>query len=224
MHFHGRRTIRLWTDDGVDVAEAIDRIGHVPLPPYIKRPDRAVGSRSVSDRLRARTRVDCGADGRPAFHGGDARGAGGPGRRAHRGDAARRLRHVQADSRRPRRGSRRRSRAVRRVRRSGRMRSRARAAKGAASSRSGRRRCGCWNRWPCQTTGACEAATGETTLFIRPGHEFRIVNGLITNFHLPQSSLLVLVAAFAGRERILEAYRAAVARAATASTATATRC
>ena len=40
MHFHGRRTIRLWTDDGLDVAEAIDRIGHIPLPPYIKRADR----------------------------------------------------------------------------------------------------------------------------------------------------------------------------------------
>ena len=60
--------------------------------------------------------------------------------------------------------------------------------------------------------GRIEAASGETTLFIRPGHEFRIVNGLITNFHLPQSSLLVLVAAFAGRERVLEAYRAAVER------------
>jgi S-adenosylmethionine:tRNA ribosyltransferase-isomerase len=60
--------------------------------------------------------------------------------------------------------------------------------------------------------GGVEAASGETTLFIRPGHDFRIVDGLITNFHLPQSSLLVLVAAFAGRERVLDAYRAAVER------------
>src|SRR5690349_4360871 len=36
MHFHGRRTIRLWSDQGIDVADAIDRIGHMPLPPYIK--------------------------------------------------------------------------------------------------------------------------------------------------------------------------------------------
>ena len=55
------------------------------------------------------------------------------------------------------------------------------------------------------------AASGETRLFIHPGHRFRLVDGLITNFHLPRSSLLMLVAAFAGRERILDAYREAVA-------------
>ncbi|HYM21709.1 MAG TPA: S-adenosylmethionine:tRNA ribosyltransferase-isomerase, partial [Vicinamibacterales bacterium] len=44
-----------------------------------------------------------------------------------------------------------------------------------------------------------------------PGHEFRAVDGLLTNFHLPKSSLLMLVAAFAGRERVLAAYREAVA-------------
>ena len=44
------------------------------------------------------------------------------------------------------------------------------------------------------------------------GHAFRIVQGLVTNFHLPRSSLLVLVAAFAGRERTLAAYREAVER------------
>ena len=52
---------------------------------------------------------------------------------------------------------------------------------------------------------------GETQLFIRPGHRFRAVDALLTNFHLPESSLLVLVCAFAGRERVLEAYRHAVA-------------
>ena len=60
--------------------------------------------------------------------------------------------------------------------------------------------------------GAVESSRGEAHLFIRPGHEFRLVNAMITNFHLPRSSLLVLVAAFAGRERVLEAYRDAVAR------------
>ena len=51
---------------------------------------------------------------------------------------------------------------------------------------------------------------GETDLFILPGYKFRSVDAIITNFHLPKSSLLMLVAAFAGRERVLEAYRHAV--------------
>ncbi len=51
---------------------------------------------------------------------------------------------------------------------------------------------------------------GETDLFILPGYEFRSVDAMITNFHLPRSSLLMLVAAFAGRERILRAYEHAV--------------
>ncbi len=50
----------------------------------------------------------------------------------------------------------------------------------------------------------------ETDLFITPGFEFRVVQGLLTNFHLPKSSLLILVSAFAGRERVLDAYREAV--------------
>lgn len=52
---------------------------------------------------------------------------------------------------------------------------------------------------------------GHATVTIRPGHRFRAVDALLTNFHLPRSSLLILVAAFAGRERILAAYRHAVA-------------
>ena len=48
---------------------------------------------------------------------------------------------------------------------------------------------------------------GWTHLFIYPGYRFRAVDALITNFHLPRSSLLLLVSAFAGRERILAAYR-----------------
>jgi S-adenosylmethionine:tRNA ribosyltransferase-isomerase len=59
--------------------------------------------------------------------------------------------------------------------------------------------------------GDLVALDGHATVTIRPGHRFRVVDALLTNFHLPRSSLLVLVCAFAGRERILDAYRHALA-------------
>jgi S-adenosylmethionine:tRNA ribosyltransferase-isomerase len=54
------------------------------------------------------------------------------------------------------------------------------------------------------------AHSGETSIFIRPGYQFRVVSGLLTNFHLPESTLLMLVSAFAGREMVLKAYGHAV--------------
>ncbi len=59
--------------------------------------------------------------------------------------------------------------------------------------------------------GILRAGQGETSIFIYPGYRFRMVDALITNFHLPESSLLMLVCAFAGRERVLAAYEHAVA-------------
>ncbi len=58
--------------------------------------------------------------------------------------------------------------------------------------------------------GRLNASSGWTDIFIYPGYSFRVIDGLITNFHLPESTLLMLVSAFAGRERILEAYAEAV--------------
>lgn len=55
-----------------------------------------------------------------------------------------------------------------------------------------------------------EASSGATDIFIYPPYEFQVVDALLTNFHLPQSTLLMLVSAFAGRELVLEAYRQAV--------------
>ena len=64
----------------------------------------------------------------------------------------------------------------------------------------------------------CAAQSGEvrpfagwTDIFLYPGRPFRVIDGLVTNFHLPESSLLMLVSAFAGRERTLAAYAEAVA-------------
>lgn len=58
--------------------------------------------------------------------------------------------------------------------------------------------------------GRVQAGSGDTDIFIYPGYEFKVTDGLITNFHLPESTLIMLVSALAGRENVLDAYREAV--------------
>jgi S-adenosylmethionine:tRNA ribosyltransferase-isomerase len=60
--------------------------------------------------------------------------------------------------------------------------------------------------------GGVKADKGMTSLFIHPPYRFRVIDGLITNFHLPQSTLIMLVSAFAGRGLLMEAYRQAINR------------
>ena len=59
-------------------------------------------------------------------------------------------------------------------------------------------------------TGTMKAHSGETKIFIYPGYRFKVMDALITNFHLPESTLIMLVSAFAGRELTLRAYEEAV--------------
>ena len=59
-------------------------------------------------------------------------------------------------------------------------------------------------------TGELQAKTGATKIFIYPGYQFKVIDGIITNFHLPKSTLIMLISAFAGRDFILRAYKEAV--------------
>ena len=62
-----------------------------------------------------------------------------------------------------------------------------------------------------RAAGTLAPYVGDSSLFIVPGFRFRIVDAMVTNFHLPESTLLMLVSAFAGRDAVLAAYRHAVA-------------
>jgi S-adenosylmethionine:tRNA ribosyltransferase-isomerase len=209
-HFFGRRSICLWTDEGTTVDEAVDAIGHVPLPPYIKRADTAADrdryqtvfaqargsvaaptaglhfTPSLVDALRARgvERAEI------TLHVGY--GTFQPVRvdrvEDHRLDAERYEVSAAAAA------------AIGRARRDGRRV----IAVGTTTTRT-------LEAVAQANGGEIVPGAGASDLFIYPGFEFRAIDGLLTNFHLPRSSLLMLVAAFAGRDRILHAYRTAVA-------------
>ena len=61
-----------------------------------------------------------------------------------------------------------------------------------------------------EDNGTMKAEIGDTSIFIYPGYKFKVTDSIITNFHLPESTLLMLVSAFAGKENIFEAYEQAV--------------
>ena len=207
--FYGRRVIQLWTDDGGSIDEAVDAIGHMPLPPYITRNDRPE-DRDRYQTVFARERGSVAAP-TAGFHFSRAlvevlaaRGI----------DVVEITLHVGYGTFQPIRVERVEdhrlepeqydigelaAHAVNRALDDGRRV----VAVGTTTTRT-------LEAAALAHEGRLKAGRSETDLFIYPGFQFRVVSGLITNFHLPKSSLVMLVAAFAGRERVLAAYRAAV--------------
>lgn len=209
--FYGRRVIRLWTDGG-SIQEAVERIGHMPLPPYIRRDDRP------ADRERYQT-VFARSPGSIAaptaglhFTSSILDGL------LNRGvETAEITLHVGYGTFQPVRVEHVEEHRIEAERYdiSGET------AAAITRARADRRRVIAVGTTTTRTLEAVARAhdgrivpgPGTSDLFIFPGFEFRVVDGLLTNFHLPRSSLLMLVAAFAGRDRVLEAYRQAVAAA-----------
>ena len=208
--FFGRRVIRLRSESGQGVHELIDALGHVPLPPYIKRAD------AETDRERYQT-VYAAVRGSVA-----APTAGLHFTNALLDDLARRgierveiTLHVGYGTFKPVRSETVEEHevdpeqyeippsAAEAIERAKRERRRiiavgtttTRALEDAARASGGR----------------VAASSRAATTFIYPGFNFQVVDGLLTNFHLPRSSLLMLVSAFAGRERVLAAYGEAIA-------------
>ena len=209
-HFQGRRTIRLRAESGgMALADAIERIGHVPLPPYIARPDEA------SDRVRYQTVYarEAGSVAAPTagLHFTDrvldelrTRGVERVSLTLHVGYGTfKPVRVENVDEHEvdpefytvlPSTAE-----ALTKALQTGRRI----IAVGTTTTRA-------LESLTVDASGRVQPSAGSTSLFIHPSHRFRVVQGLITNFHLPRSSLLILVAAFAGREQILTAYREAV--------------
>jgi S-adenosylmethionine:tRNA ribosyltransferase-isomerase len=209
-HFFGRRTIRLLATDGRSVAEAIDAIGHIPLPPYIHREDRPE-DRERYQTVYAQLRGSVAAPTaglhftNAVLSDLDARGV----------ERAEVTLHVGYGTFKPVRAERVEDhtvdpetfsvdeKAAACITRALQDRRRV-IAVGTTTVRA-------LESLNVDAEGVLRPASGQTALFIYPGREFQIVSGLVTNFHLPQSSLLMLVAALAGRELVLRAYREAIA-------------
>ena len=206
----GRRVVRLWTDGGAPVQHVVDAVGHIPLPPYIKRADRAsdheryqtvfAQSRgsiaaptaglhftpTLLDELRARgvERTEL------TLHVGY--GTFQPIRvdqvEAHRMEPEQF--EISADT----------ATAVNAALDEGRRV----IAVGTTTTRT-------LESVARTNNGRLVPGRGSSDLFIYPGFDFRVLSGLVTNFHLPQSSLVMLVSAFGGRDAVIGAYQDAVA-------------
>ena len=208
-HFHGRRTIRLWVEGGGDVDALIERLGHIPLPPYIKRSDTPA-DRERYQTVYARVRGSIAAP-TAGLHftpellsALDQRGV----------ERLEITLHVGYGTFKPVRVTRVEDHVVDPEH----YEISNETATALARAKQERRRVIAVGT---TTTRALEDAAvrgsghvcggaGTASLFIYPGYHFQVIDGLLTNFHLPASSLLMLVSAFAGRERILAAYREAV--------------
>ena len=211
QHFHGRRTIRLWAEDGDDLERVVDAVGHMPLPPYIHRPD------DPRDRERYQTVYASNRGSIAAPTAGlhlttrlldrlESEGVGRFDVTLHVGYGTfkpvrvDRVEDHQVDAESfdvPAQSASAIEAAIadgRRVIAVGTTTTRALETAGLAGD------------------GRLTVGPATSDLFIHPGHRFRVVGGLLTNFHLPRSSLLMLVCAFAGREAVLGAYREAVSR------------
>src|SRR5665213_3584425 len=209
-HEFGRRSIRLWTDDGRAIQDVVDAIGHVPLPPYIKRADRA-GDRDRYQTVFARQRGSiaaptAGLHFTPAIL---------ESLRQRGVELVEITLHVGYGTFQPVR--------VEQVEdhrlEAERYEISEPAAAAIEAARAAGRRVVAVGTTTTRTLeavaqahdGRVVAGAGETALFIYPGFTFRAVSGLLTNFHLPASSLLMLVAAFGGQPAVMDAYADAVA-------------
>jgi S-adenosylmethionine:tRNA ribosyltransferase-isomerase len=208
--FFGRRLIRLWTDGDVTLDAAVDAIGHMPLPPYIKRAD-AVRDRDRYQTVFARDRGSIAAP-TAGLHFTTSLGAA----LADRGVAMTEITlHVGYGTFQPVR--------VDRVEDHRLEAEQYEISDAAAATIEATRAAGGRVVAVGTTTtrtleavalaheGRIVAGRAATDLFIHPGFTFRVAGGLLTNFHLPRSSLFMLVCAFAGRDRARSAYDAAIA-------------
>ena len=207
--FHGRRTVTLEATGGQDVDGVIDQIGRTPLPPYIKRPvdgDDQERYQTMFAKVRGSVAAPtAGLHFTPALMAAlEERGIQWTHVTLHVGYGT--FEPIRCESVEEHRVG---------IERFDITHAAARVVNRALDDRRRMVAVGTTTTRVLETAalrgaGRLRAGSGETDLYVRPGHDFQVVGGLITNFHLPMSSLLVLVAAFAGRDSILSAYRTAV--------------